>query len=144
MTSTLETALGLPRRDQGFQPQSGVRRRHEWYEPNARREMESALATIRRSTWSRPQRSGAHGAYLAAKAAGARRNAVIGIDALPHEVSLREAGDPGELGIQPAAVRPIDMAASNIFAGKQVPKEVDPRLARSSPKTTWIRGEWLK
>jgi ribose transport system substrate-binding protein len=56
-----------------------------WLEPNARREMESALAT-------HPQIDlvyghndpGAHGAYLAARAAG-RTMKFVGIDALPHE-----------------------------------------------------------
>ena len=56
-----------------------------WLEPNARREMESALAT-------QPQIDlvyahndpGAHGAYLAARQSG-RALKFVGIDALPHE-----------------------------------------------------------
>ena len=59
----------------------------QWLEPNARREMESALA--RHSDLDlvyAHNDPGAHGAYLAAKAAG-REGEIqfVGIDALPHE-----------------------------------------------------------
>ena len=59
----------------------------QWLEPNARKEMSSALAT-------NPQIDvvyahndpGAHGAYLAAKEAGREKTMTfVGIDALPHE-----------------------------------------------------------
>ncbi len=58
----------------------------KWLEPDARAEMESALAR-------QPQIDlvyahndpGAHGAYLAAKAAGRSGIKFVGIDALPHE-----------------------------------------------------------
>lgn len=59
----------------------------QWLEPNARKEMESALATQKQIDLVYAHNDpGAHGAYLAAKAAG-REKAMkfIGIDALPHE-----------------------------------------------------------
>jgi ribose transport system substrate-binding protein len=58
-----------------------------WLEPNARREMESALAAHPQIDLVYAHNDpGAHGSYLAAKAAG-RERAIkfIGIDALPHE-----------------------------------------------------------
>jgi len=59
----------------------------EWLEPNARTEMESALATNPRIDVVYAHNDpGAHGAWLAARAAG-REAAIrfVGIDALPHE-----------------------------------------------------------
>jgi ribose transport system substrate-binding protein len=56
-----------------------------WLEPNARREMESALATNKEIDLVYAHNDpGAHGAYLAAKQAG-RSMKLVGIDALPHE-----------------------------------------------------------
>ena len=59
----------------------------EWLEPNARTEMESALATnpVIDVVYAHND-PGAHGAWLAARAAG-RDSAIrfVGIDALPHE-----------------------------------------------------------
>lgn len=59
----------------------------KWLEPNARTEMESALARFSKIDLVYAHNDpGAHGAYLAAKAAG-RENEVrfVGIDALPQE-----------------------------------------------------------
>jgi ribose transport system substrate-binding protein len=57
----------------------------EWLEPKARAEMESALATQSEIDLVYAHNDpGAHGAYLAAKAAG-RKARFVGIDALPHE-----------------------------------------------------------
>jgi ribose transport system substrate-binding protein len=59
----------------------------EWLEPRARKEMESALAAHPRIAAVYAHNDpGAHGAYLAAKAAG-REGEIrfVGIDALPHE-----------------------------------------------------------
>ncbi|MBI2440004.1 MAG: substrate-binding domain-containing protein [Lentisphaerae bacterium] len=59
----------------------------KWLEPNARREMESALARFAEINLVYAHNDpGAHGAYLAAKAAGREKNMLfVGIDALPHE-----------------------------------------------------------
>ncbi len=58
-----------------------------WLEPNARREMESALAANKKIDLVYAHNDpGAHGAYLAAQAAGREREMkFVGIDALPHE-----------------------------------------------------------
>jgi ribose transport system substrate-binding protein len=59
----------------------------EWLEPKARQEMESALARFPKIDLVYAHNDpGAHGAYLAAKAAGRESGILfIGIDALPHE-----------------------------------------------------------
>ena len=59
----------------------------KWLEPEARKEMESALARFGRIDLVYAHNDpGAHGAYLAAKAAGREKKmAFVGIDALPHE-----------------------------------------------------------
>ncbi len=59
----------------------------QWLEPNARKEMESALAAQKSIELVYAHNDpGAHGAYLAAKAAGREQKMkFIGIDALPHE-----------------------------------------------------------
>jgi ribose transport system substrate-binding protein len=59
----------------------------KWLEPNARKEMESALARFPdiRLVYAHND-PGAHGAYLAAKAAGREKDMLfVGIDALPQE-----------------------------------------------------------
>jgi len=59
----------------------------QWLEPNARREMESALATNADIDAVYAHNDpGAHGAWLAARAAGREGDMLfVGIDALPHE-----------------------------------------------------------
>lgn len=59
----------------------------KWLEPDARKEMESALARFARIDLVYAHNDpGAHGAYLAAKAAGREKEMLfVGIDALPHE-----------------------------------------------------------
>ncbi|MBI2438709.1 MAG: substrate-binding domain-containing protein [Lentisphaerae bacterium] len=59
----------------------------KWLEPNARREMESALARFEEIDLVYAHNDpGAHGAYLAAKASGREKTIqFIGIDALPQE-----------------------------------------------------------
>jgi len=59
----------------------------QWLEPNARKEMESALTTQKEIDLVYAHNDpGTHGAYLAAKEAGREKTIkFIGIDALPHE-----------------------------------------------------------
>ena len=59
----------------------------KWLEPNARTEMESALARYSKIDLVYAHNDpGAHGAYLAAKAAGREKEMrFVGIDALPQE-----------------------------------------------------------
>lgn len=58
----------------------------QWLEPNARKEMDSALTTNAQIDVVYAHNDpGAHGAYLAAKAAGRTGIVFVGIDALPQE-----------------------------------------------------------
>ena len=59
----------------------------KWLEPNARKEMESAMARFPKIDAVYAHNDpGAHGAYLAAKAAGKEKGMIfVGIDALPQE-----------------------------------------------------------
>lgn len=59
----------------------------KWLEPDARREMESALARFDKIDLVYAHNDpGAHGAYLAAKAAGREKEMLfVGIDGLAHE-----------------------------------------------------------
>jgi ribose transport system substrate-binding protein len=59
----------------------------QWLEPNARKEMDSALATQKEIDLVYAHNDpGAHGAWLAAKASGREKGVkFVGIDALPHE-----------------------------------------------------------
>lgn len=72
---------------QGSQIQIAFDADTKWLEPNARKEMESALSRLSKIDAVYAHNDpGAHGAYLAAKAAGREKEMVfIGIDALPHE-----------------------------------------------------------
>jgi ribose transport system substrate-binding protein len=69
----------------------------KWLEPEARKEMESALARFPQIDCVYAHNDpGAHGAYLAAKAAGREKEMLfVGIDALPHEGRLCRAGNSG-------------------------------------------------
>ena len=99
----------------------------QWLEANARKEMESALAT-------RPlidlvyahNDPGAHGAYLAAKAAGRDGDIkFIGIDALPHEgVQYVERGILDATFAYPTGGAEAIAIARKILGGEKVPKEI--------------------
>ncbi len=100
----------------------------QWLEPNARREMESALAT-------QPQVDlvfahndpGAHGAYLAAKAAGREQDIrFVGVDALPHEgVAYVREGLLDATFAYPTGGAETIATAIKILKGEQVPKHID-------------------
>ncbi|MFT3765303.1 MAG: substrate-binding domain-containing protein [Minicystis sp.] len=97
-----------------------------WLEPNARREMESALAT-------QPQIDlvyahndpGAHGAYQAAKATG-RTMKFVGIDALPHEgVEYVKKGILDATFLYPTGgPEAIALALEILGSGKTPPKKI--------------------
>jgi len=99
----------------------------QWLEPNARREMESALAAHKSISLVYAHNDpGAHGAYLAAKAAGREREMkFVGIDALPHEgVRYVEQGMLDATFAYPTGgAEAIDLAVS-IAGGKKPPKKV--------------------
>ena len=98
-----------------------------WLEPNARREMESALAANKKIDLVYAHNDpGAHGAYLAAKAAGREHEMkFVGIDALPQE-GVRYVKDgvlDATFAYPTGGAEAID-AALELFAGKPVPHRI--------------------
>ncbi|MGD2069855.1 MAG: substrate-binding domain-containing protein [Gemmatimonadota bacterium] len=99
----------------------------EWLEPNARREMESALATnpVIDLVYSHND-PGAHGAWLAARAAGREAEIdLVGIDALPHEGQQYVAqGILDATFLYPTGGSDAIDVALRILAGEEVPKRI--------------------
>ncbi len=99
----------------------------KWLEPDARKEMESALARFEKIDLVYAHNDpGAHGAYLAAKAAGREKEMIfIGIDGLPHEgqVYVRQGVEAASFEYPNGGKEAIDMALE-ILGGKTVAKEV--------------------
>ena len=99
----------------------------KWLEPEARREMESALARFPRIDLVYAHNDpGAHGAYLAARAAGREKEIIfVGIDALPHEGQMYVRQGILEVSFEyPTGGREAILVALEILQGKQVPKEI--------------------
>ena len=99
----------------------------KWLEPNARKEMESALARFDDIDLVYAHNDpGAHGAYLAAKAVD-RHNQIkfVGIDALPQEgqVYVKEGILSASFEYPTGGKEAIDIAL-DILQGKQPPKEI--------------------
>ncbi len=99
----------------------------EWLEPNARREMESALARFDKIDLVYAHNDpGAHGAYLAAKAAGREKDMkFVGIDALPQEGVgyVRQGIIDATFQYPTGGAEAIDTALK-ILHGEKVPKEI--------------------
>jgi ribose transport system substrate-binding protein len=99
----------------------------KWLEPDARKEMESALARLDRIDLVYAHNDpGAHGAWLAAKAAG-REKAMkfVGIDALPHEgVAYVKQGILSATFQYPTGGREAVETALRILKGENVPKKI--------------------
>ncbi|MCA9622183.1 MAG: substrate-binding domain-containing protein, partial [Myxococcales bacterium] len=99
----------------------------QWLEPKARQEMESALATAPQIDLVYAHNDpGAHGAWLAAKAAG-REGAIkfIGIDALPHEgVQYVEQGVLDATFAYPTGGKEAVEVSLKLLAGEKVDKEI--------------------
>jgi ribose transport system substrate-binding protein len=99
----------------------------KWLEPDARREMESALATNDMIDVVYAHNDpGAHGAWLAARAAGREDEMLfVGIDALPHEgQQYVKQGILDATFLYPTGgAEAIDMALA-ILRGEEVPKHI--------------------
>jgi ribose transport system substrate-binding protein len=99
----------------------------QWLEPNARNEMESALARFDKIDLVFAHNDdGAHGAYLAAQAAGREKQMkFVGIDALPQEgvVYVRQGILDATFQYPTGGAEAID-AALKILHGETVPKEI--------------------
>jgi ribose transport system substrate-binding protein len=100
---------------------------YKWMEENARKEMESALARFPKIDLVYAHNDpGAHGAYLAAKAAGREKEMkFVGIDALPHEgVAYVRQGILAASFQYPTGGDVAIEQALKILAGEKVPKEI--------------------
>ncbi len=99
----------------------------EWLEPNARREMASALAVHPKIDLVFAHNDPAtHGAYLAAKAVGREREMkLMGIDALPHEgVRYVREGLLDVTFAYPTCAKEAIELALKVLAKQSVPKQV--------------------
>jgi ribose transport system substrate-binding protein len=99
----------------------------KWLEPNSRKEMESALGRFPQIDLVYAHNDpGAHGAYLAAKAAGREQSITfVGIDGLPQEglMYVRQGILAASFEYPTGGREAIEMALQ-ILAGKQVPHEI--------------------
>ena len=99
----------------------------KWREPDARKEMESALARFDEIDLVYGHNDpGAHGAYLAAKAAGRENDIMfVGVDALPHEgVMYVKQGILDATFQYPTGGAEAINIALKILAGEEVPHEI--------------------
>jgi ribose transport system substrate-binding protein len=98
----------------------------KWLEPDARKEMESALARFDHIDLVYAHNDpGAHGAYLAAKAAGRDNIVFVGIDALPQEgVAYVKQGILDATFRYPTGGAEAIDAALKILNGQTVPKQI--------------------
>ena len=99
----------------------------KWLEPNARKEMESALARFDEIDLVYAHNDpGAHGAYLAAQAAGREKDIkFVGIDALPQEGQIYVKQGVLEASFEyPTGGKEAVEIALEILNGKEVPKEI--------------------
>ncbi len=99
----------------------------KWLEPNARREMESALARFDKIDAVYAHNDpGAHGAYLAARAAGRDKEMLfVGIDALPHEgIAYVRRGILSATFLYPTGGAEAIETAIKILRGEPVPKKI--------------------
>lgn len=99
----------------------------KWLEPNARKEMESALSRFNKIDCVYAHNDpGAHGAYLAAQAAGREKEMLfVGIDALPQEgVAYVQQGILDATFQYPTGGAEAIDTALKILHGETVPKEI--------------------
>lgn len=99
----------------------------KWLEPDARKEMESALSRFKEIDLVYAHNDpGAHGAYLAAKAAGREKGMkFVGIDALPHEgVAYVKQGILDASFQYPTGGAEAIATALKILKGETVPRKI--------------------
>jgi ribose transport system substrate-binding protein len=119
----------------------------KWLEPDARREMESALARFPKIDLVYAHNDpGAHGAYLAAQAAGREKGILfVGIDGLPHEGRVYVQQGLIEASFEyPTGGREAIEAALKILAGQTVPKEITLPSRVFSKDNVAAGGAWLE
>lgn len=118
----------------------------KWLEPDARKEMESALAVRKKIDLVYAHNDpGAHGAYLAAKAAGREKEMLfIGIDGLPQEgqIYVRQGILAASFEYPTGGREAIDTAL-RILRGEKLPKEITLRSRVFTPENINKGGAWL-
>jgi ribose transport system substrate-binding protein len=118
----------------------------EWLEPEARTEMESALARFDDIDLVYAHNDpGAHGAWLAARAAGREEEMMfVGIDGLPQEgrIYVKE-GILDATFEYPTGGEEAVATALAILAGEDVPKEITLESRYFTPGNVEDGGEWL-
>lgn len=119
----------------------------KWLEPNARKEMESALAVHKKIDLVYAHNDpGGHGAYLAAKAVGRDREMLfVGIDGLAQEgqVYVRQGILAASFEYPTGGREAIDTAL-RIFKGEFVPRTITLRSRVFTPENIGRGGEWLE
>jgi ribose transport system substrate-binding protein len=119
----------------------------KWLEPNARKEMESALARFPDIDLVYAHNDpGAHGAYLAAKAAGREgRIRFVGIDALPHEgqMYVRQGILAASFEYPTGGAEAVDCAL-RILRGEKVPQEITLPSKVYTQESVKKGGQWLE
>jgi len=119
----------------------------KWLEPNARNEMESALSRFDKIDLVYAHNDpGAHGAYLAAKAAGREKQMkFVGIDALPQEgVAYVQQGILDTTFQYPTGGAEAIDTALKILHGEKVPPEIILGTRRFDKENVAGGGEELK
>lgn len=118
----------------------------KWLEPDARQEMESALARFSEIDLVYAHNDpGAHGAYLAARAAGRESSILfVGIDGLPHEgqVYVRQ-GILAASFEYPTGGREAVETVLKILGGETVEKEITLSSRVFTRENIDKGGEWL-
>lgn len=118
----------------------------KWLEPDARKEMESALSRFPKIDLVYAHNDpGAHGAYLAAKAAGREKDILfVGIDGLPHEgMAYVKQGLLSASFEYPNGGREAIEAALTLLNGGTVEKEIVLKSRVFTPENVDAGGEWL-
>jgi ribose transport system substrate-binding protein len=119
----------------------------KWLEPEARKEMESALARFKTIDLVYAHNDpGAHGAYLAALAAGREKDIIfVGIDGLPHEGQVYVRQGILEASFEyPTGGKEAVEAALEILNGKTVPKEIVLNSRVFTKENIDRGGDWLE
>lgn len=118
-----------------------------WLEPNARKEMESALSRFEKIDLVYAHNDpGAHGAYLAAKAAGRSTSITfVGIDALPQEGQMYvKQGILSASFEYPTGGKEAIETALKLLNGQAVPREMTLESRVFTKENCPRGGEWLK
>jgi len=119
----------------------------KWLEPDARKEMESALARFEDIDLVYAHNDpGAHGAYLAAKGAGREKDIIfIGIDGLPHEGQAYVKQGILEASFEyPTGGAEAIETALKILKGEKVPKKITLKSRVFKADNLDKGGEWLE